>query len=260
MKKVLVLLVALAFNSVNAQELNESSKKLKDSDLQSYEKIKIYSIDKWEDNEGMVNHSINEQSEAFLRIRNAREQTTFLWEYYSQAVRDTYYKDKETDWVMLENFYNTILKHNKDVVQPVISISLKGFTIVDKLEGEDSKFTTIGGIRGVLKAETINDGRISKITFKSSDEKNNLKRISETEAISCMNGMSSYYNINFKELAAGYLPRGNRRFDADKGSFFFMIKFLKDDLKDPVFSLTITHKSLNFISLREKREGIKSDF
>ena len=67
-------------------------------------------------------------------------------------------------------------------------------------------------------------------------------------------------HADFDEVAAGYLPRGNRRFDADKGNFTFDVEFLKDNIKDPVFSFTVMNLSLNSINLREKRERTNSDF
>jgi len=260
-KKMLsIFLFVGIIGCIQAQELNESSIKLKEIEPKEYANIKAFSIDKWGDNKGMVNHSINEQTDAFLRLRSAKEQTTFVWEYFKQALKDYPKPDEYYDFVGIESFYNIILQHNKDVVQPEVSVSLKGFTIGTKLVGEDSKFTTVGGVEGILKAETLNDGTIFRISFVSSNKEKNPIRISETNAINCLVAMNNYYKINFEEIAAGWLPRGNRRFDAEKGSISFMVEFLKDNIKDPVFSFKVYNKSLNFRNMREKKEGINSDF
>lgn len=259
-KMLLIFLFVGIIVNIQAQELNESSIKLKEVEPKVYTDIKAFSIDKWGENKELVNHSINEQADAYLRLRSAKEQTTFVWDYFIQAFEDYPKPDKYQDWVILENFYNVILKHNKDVVQPVVSFSLKGFTIGTKLVGEDSKFTTVGGVEGILKAKTLNDGTIFQISFVSSNKENKPVRISEQNAINCMVAMNSYYKINFEEIAAGYLPRGNRRFEVRKGNISYMIEFLKDNIEDPVFSFKVYNLSLNFINIREKKEGVISDF
>ena len=264
MKKLFIIILLAVFTfSAKAQVQNTSSKeadKLKATESAVYSKIEKYSVSKWQDNIDLINHSINEQTKAYLSFSHAREQSNFVWSYFFQALKDSPRLEGHTDWVGVLGFYNIIKEHNKGVVQPVVNVSLKGFTVGAKLIGEDSKLTTVGGVEGILKAETLNDSTIFCISFVSSDNNNNSVRIPEAEAINCLKAINNYYNIDFDEVAAGYLPRGNRRFDADKGNFTFDVEFLKDDIKDPVFSFTVMNLSLNSINLREKRERTNSDF
>ena len=261
-KIIFCLFLFLGIN-LKAQVQNTLSKeadKLKATESAVYSKIEKYSVSKWQDNIDLINHSINEQTKAYLSFSHAREQSNFVWSYFFQALKDSPRLEGHTDWVGVLGFYNIIKEHNKGVVQPVVNVSLKGFTVGAKLIGEDSKLTTVGGVEGILKAETLNDSTIFCISFVSCDNNNNSVRIPEAEAINCLKAINSYYNIDFDEVAAGYLPRGNRRFDADKGNFTFDVEFLKDNIKDPVFSFTVMNLSLNSINLREKRERTNSDF
>jgi hypothetical protein len=246
---------------VQGQEpLSKAAIELKLAKPYIYKLIEKLSVEKWEENIDLVNHSINEQTDAFLRVRSAQEQPNYVWEYSRQASRDFPSPIGTIDWIGKESFYNIILKQYKDVVQPVVSISMKGFTIGEKLEGTASKFTTVGGVEGSLKANTLNDGTIFSVSFESSDKENMPVRISDSKALNCISAINTHYKVELEETAAGYLPRGNRRFQVNKGNFSFFIELLKENQKDGVFSLKVSNLSLNFINIRERKERINSDF
>lgn len=259
-KKALFILILYGFiGNIQAQELNNSAHKLKDVEPELYAGIEAYSKFKWNDNTELVVHSINEQTDAYLRLKKIKEQPDYVEEYFLQALKDYPAPKDFTDWIGLESFYKIILEHNKDVVQPMVTFSLKGFTIGEKLEGDSTKFTSVGGTQGDLKAHTLNDETIYMLFFVSGDENGKGGRLSDFEINTCISAIEKYYNFEFIESRIEF-EGGNRLFTAKKGDIDFKITLFKDGQDKAVFTFRATSSSLNSINSKEKRERVNSDF
>jgi hypothetical protein len=89
LKKLFIIILLAVFTfSAKAQVQNTLSKeadKLKATESAVYSKIEKYSVSKWQDNIDLINHSINEQTKAYLSFSHAREQSNFVWSYFFQA-------------------------------------------------------------------------------------------------------------------------------------------------------------------------------
>ena len=109
-KIIFCLFLFLGIN-LKAQVQNTLSKeadKLKATESAVYSKIEKYSVSKWQDNIDLINHSINEQTKAYLSFSHAREQSNFVWSYFFQALKDSPRLEGHTDWVGVLGFYNII--------------------------------------------------------------------------------------------------------------------------------------------------------
>lgn len=104
-------------------------------------------------------------------------------------------------------------------------VSLKGYTLGEKLEGEEWKYTTVAGIEGVVTALTIEDTRIYSITFFAREQKEEevMVKIFKYELDFLKEGVEKKYGITLEHK------------DADLTLFDYILFANKDDVEYKIF-------------------------
>jgi hypothetical protein len=119
MKKYFCLLILLFFTLFTySQELNETAQKLKDAKSSSYQLIKEFAVDKWNDDHTMIVHEINRQVEAYEKIAYESKKEGYDELEMAKALREWSTGEPNTpefriDFIMVWHEYNKQMKAKK---------------------------------------------------------------------------------------------------------------------------------------------------
>lgn len=112
MKKILLLLLIFSTLSINAQ-LNSSAKLIKEELPKEYRLIKHIASEDWEGDHRMMVYTINNQSEAFLKILEFKKASSYDESIMKKALSEWSKLIKGencTDWKMIVYTYKNQLK------------------------------------------------------------------------------------------------------------------------------------------------------
>lgn len=108
MKIFYSFLVGLFFisTSVCCQELSSSSRALKENMPETYQAIKAYAINQWENDHSMILYEINKQSEAFVEVSNLSQENPAIFsnavvQWGENITNENLLKNSTIDWSMV---------------------------------------------------------------------------------------------------------------------------------------------------------------
>lgn len=106
MKRIFILFLFLFSFSVQSQELSPQAKSLKDSKTETYNAVKNFAINKWEDDHDMIVYEINKQTESLFEALKLSESNMSI---FSKALNkwgdninaENVLKNSTIDWSMV---------------------------------------------------------------------------------------------------------------------------------------------------------------
>ena len=139
-------------------------------------------------------------------------------------------------------------------------VELKGVTIGDTYNGNHEQLTSVGGVHGLLSADTLNDGTVYQIVFTPTDDGNKVKRIYNSDAMGIVKGIASKYKTSLdrshRSDYMGYNWKGSKK------GVNYLITIEDNEFIDPPCKLTLViyNEKLYKTHKQEKQTVLNSDF